>query len=409
MNTATAARPPVFVRGPILWYVHHDGTGHWRRALAVVGQLSRDVVLMSSAQPPGLLPENARFLPLPPDFPASAEPAERADAGGALRWAPPHHRGLLTRNSAILAQAARIQPSLAVVDGSVEVTALLRTSGVPVIAVRLPGDRSDAAHQLGFDLADEVVMPVPARWGLHSGLARTVSVGLVSALPQTPSAEAVPTDGPVVVLAGRGNRRLDLAECARIAAEVPERRVRVLGLDRSPELLAHPGLPDQPGPTGPAGPTGWGPNLDFAGRTVDPSAALAAASVVVTNGGLGAIADVVRAGRPLVVLPEDRPFGEQHATAAALATGGGAVVLTEAPAAGGWRTVIETAVAAGPPRLSANGARNFANRVERRARAEDAFRPIVTERRQAPMQLERRGEPVANHPPVNVTVTARPA
>lgn len=389
--------PQSHVRGPILWYVHHDGAGHWRRALAVVRQLSRDVVLMSSAQPPGLLPENARFLPLPPDFPAGSEPTERAEAGGALHWAPPHHRGLLTRNGAILAQAARIQPSLAVVDMSVEVTALLRISGIPVIAVRLPGERTDAAHQLGFDLADEVVMPVPARWGLHSGLARTVSVGLVSTLDPS-AATAVPVDGPVVVLPGRGSRRLDLAGCARIAAELPERRVRVLGLDRSPELLAHPDLPGA-----------YGPNLDFAGRIVDPAAALAAASVVVTNGGLGALADIVRAGRPVVVLPEDRPFHEQQATAAALEAGGGATLLAEAPAAGGWRTVIENAIAAGPPPFSANGARNFANRVERRALAEDALRPMVVDRPHTPMQLERRGGATPDYPPVNVTVTARPA
>jgi UDP-N-acetylglucosamine--N-acetylmuramyl-(pentapeptide) pyrophosphoryl-undecaprenol N-acetylglucosamine transferase len=412
--TITEDRPDAAPRhrGPILWYVHHDGAGHWRRALAVVRQLSRDVVMMSSAQPPGLLPENARFLPLPPDYPAGEAPAERAAAGGVLHWAPPHHRGLLTRHSAILAQAARVQPSLAVVDVSVEVAVLLRTSGVPVIAVRLPGDRSDPAHRLGFDLADEVLMPVPAKWGLHSGLARTVSVGLVSALDPEP-ASAIPPNGPVVVLAARGGHRLDRAVCAQIAADLPERRIRVLGHDRAHELLAHsePADPSN-APIGLRG--GLTPNLDFAGRVADPSAALATAAVVVTNGGLGALADSVRAGRPLIVLPEERPYGEQHATASALAAGGDAVVLAESPPAGGWRAVIEQAVASGAPRLLANGARNFANRVERRALAEDALRPVMAEHRHAPMQLERRGEPVVDQPvrdqpSISVTVTARPA
>lgn len=366
---------PEPANGPVLWYVHHHGVGHWRRALAVVRRMTRDVVLMSSTPPPDRLPDHARYVPLAPDFPAAGVGAvTRAAAGGVLHWAPPHHRGLLARHGAVLAQAIRIQPSLAVVDVSVELTVLLRTSGVPVIAVRLPGERTDPAHQLGFDLADEVLMPVPARWGLHSGLRRTVPVGLVSALAPRP-VTPVPPRGPVVVVVGAGGSRLDLDQCARIAADLPDRRVRVLGISPA------------------AARTGLGSNLEFTGRIDDPTAELAAASVVVTNGGLGSLADAVRAGRPLVVLPEDRPFDEQLTSAAALGAGGDAVVLTGLPGPGGWSAAITRAEAAGPPTLNADGARHFADRVEYRAGLEDALRPVVEERRMPAVRVERRARP----------------
>ena len=361
--------------GPVLWYVHHHGVGHWRRALAVARRLSREVVLMSSADPPGALPENARFVRLPADFPLDFPPdlghsAQRAEARGVLHWAPPHHQGLLRRHAAILAEADHARPALAVVDVSVEVAVLLRTSGVPVIAVRLPGQRTDRAHQLGFELADEVLMPVPAHWELQSGLARTLAVGLVSALPGQPPADpAVAANGPVVIMVGRGGSRIDPALCLRIAAEVPERRVRVLGLEAPVARRTR-----VPRPEGQVR-----ANLVFLGRVPDPAEELAAAAVVLANCGLGTLADTVTARRPLVVLPEDRPFGEQRATGTALAAHREAVVLTEPPVAGGWRTAVEAAIALGPPPLIADGARRFAERIEQRAVVEEAQRRSVGE------------------------------
>ena len=53
-------------------------------------------------------------------------------------------------------------PAVMVVDVSVEVTALCRLMGVPVVAVAMPGDRSDPAHRLGYDLADALLACWPA-------------------------------------------------------------------------------------------------------------------------------------------------------------------------------------------------------------------------------------------------------
>src|SRR5947208_34050 len=65
--------------------------------------------------------------------------------------APPPGRTLL-----------RAAPSVLVVGVSVEVTALARLMGVPVVSVVLPGRRGDPAHRLGHALAEALIAPWPA-------------------------------------------------------------------------------------------------------------------------------------------------------------------------------------------------------------------------------------------------------
>ncbi|GAB3271110.1 glycosyltransferase [Kineosporia babensis] len=294
---------------PILYYVHHQGTGHWRRALAVAAELDRPVVFLSSVAPPDALPPSGTYVALPLDIPADPE---NHDAHGHLHWAPVHQAGLLARHRFILEAAERYQPALAVVDVSVEVTVLLRTSGVPVVSVRLPGQRDDCAHALGFGLSDQIVTPVPSAWGLHAGLPRTQAVGLVT------RARPVPLQGNnngrprAVIIIGTGGSRIDARTCAEIAADLPEHDVTVAGL--SPAKLSV--LPD---------------NLYFEGRVKDAAPFIRSASVVIGNTGLGTVGEVLAAGKPFVALPEPRAFGEQEVTARALEETGAAAVLWDLP------------------------------------------------------------------------------
>ncbi|GLY30488.1 hypothetical protein [Kineosporia sp. NBRC 101731] len=332
---------------PILYYVHHQGLGHWRRALAVAGMLERPVVLASSGPPPGELPATCRHLRLPLDW-SDRDYGDGAgnDAHGQLHWAPLHEDGLLHRHQMLLDAVARYRPLLAVVDVSVEVTVLLRTSGVPVVAVRQPGLRDDPAHALGFALADEVVMPVPQSWGLHTGRPRTRAVGLVSGARRV-VAESDDGGRPrAVVLVGSGGSRLGAKACAQIAAGLPGHDVHVLGL---------------------SGPTAA--NLSFRGRIEDVGTELGAAHVAIGNTGLGTLGDVVAARRPFVALPEERPFGEQEATARALEAAGDAVVLTRMPGPTGWAQAVARATT--PPALVADGAERFARLLEERCRTVD--------------------------------------
>lgn len=338
---------------PILYYVHHQGQGHWRRALAVAEQLDRPVVLASSSAPPRRLAPSCRYLPLPLDYSAGQDHTGN-DANGQLHWAPPHHDGLLQRHQILLEAAERYRPPLAVVDVSVEVTVLLRTSGIPVVAVRQPGERVDPAHELGFGLADEVIMPVPPEWNLHQGLPRTRAVGFVSGthLPSLKTNNGGRLRAVVVV--GSGGSRLDSGRCAQIASELPDHDVHVLGL---------------------AGRSVG--NLVYRGQVEDARGDLGEASVVIGNAGLGTVGEVLTAGKPFVVVPEERPFGEQDATAAALEATGAAVVLHHLPEPGGWARAVQKATA--PPPVASDGAQAFAHLLEERAGLTDPLpeRPRV--------------------------------
>ena len=66
--------------------------------------------------------------------------------------------------------------------------------------------------------------------------------------------------------------------------------------------------------------------------------------LVVTHAGQGAVADVATADRPALLLPQERPFGEQAATAHALARAGMATLV--APGGADWHDALHRAAAA---------------------------------------------------------------
>lgn len=291
------------------YYVHHVGRGHLHHALAVAPHLDDDVVALSSLRRDTRWSGDWVELPRDDTGTQHVEPT----AGGTLHWAPLHHDGLQDRMAAIAGWIAINRPRVMVVDLSVEVTTLARLMGVPVVTFALPGTRDDAAHCLGWDLADAIIAPWPAGCAtlgasLRAYRDRTVFTGAISRFaPRTPDTQS---DGcRVLVLGGAGG-----ADNA-VVPELPGRTVTALG------------------------PTNWTP---------DPWPALCAADVVITHCGLGALADVAAARKPALVLPQPRPFDEQFATATQLAEHRLAAVAREAPAsAADWNALLDEAVAIG--------------------------------------------------------------
>ncbi|GAB2984989.1 glycosyltransferase [Frigoribacterium salinisoli] len=308
---------PASGRPLVGWYVHHHGAGHLTRLLAVRPHLDADVVVLSSLPAPRTLPDGTTWRSLPRDDDAvtapdgttrhPADPGSGADpsAGGLLHWAPLHHDGHAARLAALASWIGEARPRAVVVDVSVEVTLLVRLLGVPPVVVVQPGDRSDGPHALGWGAAARLVAPWPE--GLHESAAlgrvagRVRHVGGISRHDGRPrpadgaGEPVVPVPGSVLVLPGGGaGGSSDLAaSVASAAAATPGTTWTVLGAD------------------------GW---VD------DPWPALCAAEVVVSAAGQNSVADLAAAGARAVVLPQERPFGEQRATATALAELGLAVV-----------------------------------------------------------------------------------
>ena len=290
------------------YYVHHVGHGHLQRATtlatALTDSLGEEVVGLSSLPaPPGWQGDWVR-LARDDDDAAPADPT----AGDALHWAPRHSAGLRGRMSGLSGWLERARPRLVVVDVSVEVATLVRLHGVPVVAVVVPGDRSDPAHRWGHRLSSALVgfwpPDVPEMVvGLEPETARRLHcLGALSRVP-------IGTSGPgrhgqerrVVVLGGSGGADPGWpAALASARAQTPPWRWSVLGG------------------------AGLGPDATW---VADPWRALAEADVVVTHAGESAVAEVAAARRPAVLVPQSRPHREQQVVGRALDTGRWPVIV----------------------------------------------------------------------------------
>ena len=336
------------------------------------------VVALSSLPAPAAHPF-ADWVTLAPD-PALPDPDDPT-AGGALHWAPldsPRYRARMRTLADWVATAA---PRLVHVDVSVEVAALVRLLGTPVTVSAMPGARDDPAHALAYSMASLIIAAwpadVPIAHALREHAHKLRHVGAVSRFDGRP--RVAPHTGRVLVLLGAGGTTAagDLDAVLQRAGW----DARVLG-----------------------GGSGW---------SDDPWTELCAAEVVVTNAGQNAVAEVAAAARPAVVVPESRPFGEQHATAALLAAARSRA--RRARLAG--RTAVARAAGARPPPGRPELAAVERRRRRRAVRAGPRGRrmsPVasriavvtVVSGRHAHLRAQRRGLAAAHPPPHEHVVVA---
>lgn len=348
------------------WYVHHQGVGHLQRLVAVSRYLRTPVTALSSApRPAGFAGE---WVQLDRD---DDDPVDRssATASGALHWAPLHHAGLRSRSAAVVEWVARERPALFVTDVSVEMTALVRLCGVPVVVAAMLGDRHDPAHLLGRSLAQALLAPWPApgRTGEEDDERRdappaaqtpVLHVGAFSRFDGRDAPTDASEPGRVLVLWGSGGRDVTDADLLAACEATPgwrwEHRVPGSALFRTTTRATTP-APVQ------------GASADQGGD--DVWEALLRAEVVVVHGGHNAVAEVAAARRAAVVVAQERPFGEQ-VHRAELLRGEGLVALDAWPQAREWPALLERAraVGAGPWQRWAPG-----DGAERAARHLDAM------------------------------------
>lgn len=286
------------------WYVHHHGWGHMTRMQAIRPHLGDEVTVFSSLPEPGSLPPETVWVQLPSDSDAvvgpdgvSREAHELGDvtAGGTLHWAPLGHPGHQARLAAIAEWVAIHPTSAFVVDVSVEVTILARLLGVPTISVAQPGDRTDAPHRLGYDLADRILAP----W----------APGTIPAKALVGREDRVRSVGAISRYDGRARTEAD--------ADDDVRRVLFLGLALDPVRLAQTREL--------LSADGWVVETAGAGtddRVDDVWPLLSRATVVVSAAGQNSIADLAAADARAVVIAQERPFDEQKEMARVLAAHG---------------------------------------------------------------------------------------
>jgi hypothetical protein len=305
------------------YYAHHHGRGHVQRAECIAAHLPEPTTVLTSAAPGASRAEGevADWIVLArdDDGPVLGDPT----AGGTLHWAPPGHAGLRRRMATIAAWIDRERPAAMIVDVSVEVTTLCRAMGVPVVVVAMHGDRTDRAHQLGYDLADALLACWPETladpgWP-PNWTAKTCFASAFSRfdLRITPPAR-VPMLSPggrrrVAVLMGAGGTAVTPEHIADAASATPDWEWDLLG-----------------------GTAGW---------TADPWPVLRRADVVITHAGENALAEVAASRTPAVVVPQARPHGEQAAAADLLERAGLATVRRTWPPPGAWPALLEETAA----------------------------------------------------------------
>jgi predicted glycosyltransferase len=218
---------------------------------------------------------------------------------------------------------ATARPALMVIDVSVEIAMLARLASVPTIYVRLNGDRSDPPHLDAFAGASAILAPFHPQFERPETpewvKAKTHYLPAIAETPVT----AITEERSILVVAGRGGPPVNGAHIAEAARACPQWQWRVIG----------PVQPVAPCP----------PNLTFAGWVDDPAREIARAAIVVGAAGDGLVNALLATDRPFICLPEDRPFGEQHATAQALDRLGAALVLDAWPSPSSWPALIDRA------------------------------------------------------------------
>ena len=338
----------------VAYYAAHHGRGHVTRAAAVLAHVRAPATLFSSAER-GPLPPGVGYVRLPPDDPRSD--ADRQPAA-ALHYAPVGHSGLRRRMARLAVWAAE-GPGVLVADVSAEVAVLGRLLSLPTVVVRQHGARWDPGHGLAYGLATRLLAPWPASLEEPDApawvRAKTDYAGGFSRFDGRPRPVGVDRQS-VVVLGGAGasgpgsDAAWAPADLVAAARATPGWRWRVLGAETPPGAPA---------------------NLLGLGWLGDPFPALAQAEVVVAHAGHNAVMEAAAAGRPLVVVPAARPFGEQVHKARALARVGAAAVAWRWPAPAEWPGLLDRARASDPAPLRAlvdgGGARRAAAVLDRLA------------------------------------------
>ena len=287
-------------------YAHHAGSGHLHRVRAIQKRLKDDSVVFSSAPGADII--------LPPDTEPAHGPVMDETANNTVHWAPIGIPGHTERLAIIADWIAKHKPSVFYVDCSVDVAIFVRLMGVPVVTIAMPGFRHDRPHQVSYLQADALIaawpdwVPVPACLIGYENKIHTVGgisrfedeIGESAAETRTPGDTGDDGEG-VVILRGAGGDDFDKYQWPHATVLGGEARV------------------DNPMPY------------------------LRSASVVISAAGQNSVADLAVARAPAIIFPQERPFGEQDATAQHLDGAGLAVVLRDHPEPEQWPQLFDEA------------------------------------------------------------------
>lgn len=338
-------------KAPIGYFVHHQGRGHAERFVSIAKALPEDRPLAVFCARPEILtglPKRVEVIEIPSLFePSGNEPRGMGAIGtpDTLHCAPVGWPGIRAAMAQMAAWFESAAPALMISDVSAEVAQLARICSVPHVKVLQHGTRSDPGHMAAYDGAAGLLAPFD------------------EALAQEDWTPAMRANTFFAGGLGLATRKAQRAAARRKLGLDPDRHVVLVlsggggrGTPDAPLTLGARALPDSQWITVGRIATDWHAtpciNLKHAGWVDGVEDHIAAADLVVSSAGNTTCTQVLRAGKPWIVVPEWRYFDEQLRKAQALAKAGVALHLQDFPASvQAWRAAAAEAEARHDPAL----------------------------------------------------------
>jgi len=294
----------------IAFYVHHHGSGHVMRCVAISKSLPRscNITFLGSRLEAyhTIIPDYIQCVHLSMDTPVEDDiyhTDEEPPAG--LHYAPHHIAGQQERVSAMANFFATKKQLLLIIDVSVEVAMLARLCGIPFIVVRQHGNRDDLPHMLAYQNAQLLIAPYAAmlkqqdpEWLDY----KTFYMGGYCRFGTDTITDTSVSNQPhrAAVLIGSGGTSLNLKFICHLAQLCPGWHFDIVG-----KIEEYPGL-------------GMPSNATYHGHMDDPSTVLKNTAVIIGNTGHNTVMEVASLGKRFITVPEDRPFNEQEVKAGLL-------------------------------------------------------------------------------------------
>jgi len=280
----------------VAFYVHHHGSGHMMRTLAIAKMLSGfGITLMGSnlSAYADIIPPEYDMVNLPMDTPEDDDLDFKPLEPQGLHYAPLNIGQQRERVNLMTDFFKRTFPLLLVIDVSVEVAMLATLSGVPFITVKQHGNRNDLPHLHAYHNAVGILAPYPetmkdgdAAWIVK----KTFFAGGISRY-QPQHDLGTTTDKQIAILIGRGGTSISITFVQHLAKTCADWHFNILG---NLEAIENDYK-----------------NVTYLGNVTDPKPILAGCGIVIGNGGHNTVMEIAALGKRFIVIPEERPFDEQ--------------------------------------------------------------------------------------------------
>lgn len=282
----------------VAYYAHHQGSGHMQHATDFADTVDCPLLILSTRSFDTTLYPNVSYEQLPDDnIKNYVEPEDSV-----FHYAPSGEQ--ITARFARIANALqKFKPDVVIIDVSVEVAVFVKLLGYPVVYRLMHGDRTDQPHELVFRIANKLLAYYPKTieqkdrksWVVD----KTFYVGMKAPCVTTNKQHILQT---ITVLTSTGGEGVRFSDIQNACNQTPDWNWVVLGkvdgYDENKDLLPK--------------------NCEFKGLVNDPDTYLSQSKVIISSSGHNAVARSVAHAKPLILVPETRPFSEQARFAEAI-------------------------------------------------------------------------------------------